>query len=210
MSARIVIVDDHPIVRQGLRLMLDAEQDLQIVGEACSEQQARELVHELKPDVVIVDLTLGDGDGFNVVRYVHSHYPEIKTLVLSMHEESVYAERLLAEGASGYIMKQAVTDQLVVALHTVLRGERYLSDTLRQRISLPEPGDDLRRRLSVRELQVLNLVGNGWSTREMAEALSVSMKTVESHRVMIKRKLGLKSSAQLVQYAVKWHGQPVV
>jgi DNA-binding NarL/FixJ family response regulator len=209
MSARIVIVDDHPIVRQGLKLMINAEPDLAIIGEAQSEQEARELVRELKPDAVIVDLTLGDGDGFNVVRHLHAHYPEVRVLVLSMHEESVYAERLLAEGASGYIMKQAVTDQLVNALRTVLRGELYLSDALQQRIAQRDNGDgDLRRRLSVRELQVLSLIGDGQSTREIAEALSLSVKTIESHRAAIKRKLGLETSAQLVQYAIKWHGLP--
>ncbi|MDR2214591.1 MAG: response regulator transcription factor [Nevskiaceae bacterium] len=209
MNARIVIVDDHPIVRQGLKLMINAEQDLSVVGEAKNEAEARDQVRDLKPDAVIVDLTLGDGDGFNVVRHLHAHYPETKVLVLSMHEESVYAERLLAEGASGYIMKQAVTDQLITALHTVLRGELYLSDTLQQRISARESGDgDLRRRLSVRELQVLSLIGDGQGTREIADALSLSVKTIESHRAAIKRKLGLETSAQLVQYAIKWHGLP--
>ncbi len=209
MSARILIVDDHPIVRQGLKLMINAEADLVIAGEAQSEQEARDMVRELKPDAVIVDLTLGDGDGFNVVRHLHAHYPEVKVLVLSMHEESVYAERLLAEGASGYIMKQAVTDQLVTALRTVLRGELYLSESLQQRLTRRAGGDgDLRRRLSVRELQVLSLIGDGQSTREIAEALSLSVKTIESHRAAIKRKLGLETSAQMVQYAIKWHGRP--
>jgi DNA-binding NarL/FixJ family response regulator len=209
VSARILIVDDHPIVRQGLKLMINAEADLTIAGEAQSEQEARDMVRELKPDAVIVDLTLGDGDGFNVVRHLHAHYPEIKVLVLSMHEESVYAERLLAEGASGYIMKQAVTDQLVTALRTVLRGELYLSETLQQRITRRAGSEgDLRRRLSVRELQVLSLIGDGQTTREIAEALSLSVKTIESHRAAIKRKLGLETSAQLVQYAIKWHGRP--
>lgn len=209
MSARILIVDDHPIVRQGLKLMINAEADLVIVGEAQSEQEARDMVRELKPDAVIVDLTLGDGDGFNVVRHLHAHYPEVKVLVLSMHEESVYAERLLAEGASGYIMKQAVTDQLVTALRTVLRGELYLSESLQQRLTRRAGGDgDLRRRLSVRELQVLSLIGDGQTTREIAEALSLSVKTIESHRAAIKRKLGLETSAQMVQYAIKWHGRP--
>jgi DNA-binding NarL/FixJ family response regulator len=209
VSARILIVDDHPIVRQGLKLMINAEADLTIAGEAQSEQDARDMVRDLKPDAVIVDLTLGDGDGFNVVRHLHAHYPEIKVLVLSMHEESVYAERLLAEGASGYIMKQAVTDQLVIALRTVLRGELYLSETLQQRITRRAGGEgDLRRRLSVRELQVLSLIGDGQTTREIAEALSLSVKTIESHRAAIKRKLGLETSAQMVQYAIKWHGRP--
>jgi DNA-binding NarL/FixJ family response regulator len=209
MTARILIVDDHPIVRQGLKLMINAEPDLTISGEAQNEQEARDLVRELTPDAVIVDLSLGTGDGFNVVRHLHAHYPEIKVLVLSMHEESVYAERLLAEGASGYIMKQAVTDQLVDALRTVLRGQIYLSEPLQQRMSQRENTDgDLRSRLSARELQVLSLIGDGLSTREIAESLSLSVKTIESHRAAIKRKLGLETNAQLVQYAIKWHGRP--
>ena len=208
MTARILIVDDHPIVRQGLKLMVNAEPDLTISGEAQNEQEARDLVRELTPDAVIVDLSLGTGDGFNVVRHLHAHYPEIKVLVLSMHEESVYAERLLAEGASGYIMKQAVTDQLVNALRTVLRGQIYLSEPLQQRLAQRENGDgDMRSRLSARELQVLSLIGDGMSTREIAESLSLSVKTIESHRAAIKRKLGLETNAQLVQYAIKWHGR---
>jgi DNA-binding NarL/FixJ family response regulator len=189
--------------------MINAESDLTIVGEAQNEQEARDRVRDLKPDAVIVDLTLGDGDGFNVVRHLHAHYPEIKVLVLSMHEESVYSERLLAEGASGYIMKQAVTDQLITALRTVLSGDLYLRETLQKRLAQRGQSEgDLRRRLSIRELQVLSLIGGGQSTREIAGTLSLSVKTIESHRAAIKRKLGLETSAQLVQYAIKWHGLP--
>ena len=209
MTARILIVDDHPIVRQGLKLMVNAEPDLTISGEAQNEQEARDLVRELTPDAVIVDLSLGTGDGFNVVRHLHAHYPDIKVLVLSMHEETVYAERLLAEGASGYIKTQAVTDQLVNAQRTVLRGQIYLTEPLQQRMAQRETGDgDMRSRLSARELQVLSLIGDGSSTREIAESLSLSVKTIESHRAAIKRKLGLETNAQLVQYAIKWHGRP--
>ncbi|HMA10721.1 MAG TPA: response regulator transcription factor, partial [Steroidobacteraceae bacterium] len=124
---RVLIVDDHPVVRQGIKLMIEAEPDLTICGEAQTEQQARKLVRELKPDALLVDLSLSEGDGFNVVRDVHAHFPDTRVLVLSMHDEAIYAERLLAEGASGYIMKQAATDQLVTALRTVLRGERFVS-----------------------------------------------------------------------------------
>jgi DNA-binding NarL/FixJ family response regulator len=209
LSARILIVDDHPIVRQGLKLMINAEADLVIAGEAQSEQEARDMVRELKPDAVIVDLTLGDGDGFNVVRHLHAHYPEVKVLVLSMHEESVYAERLLAEGASGYIMKQAVTDQLVTALRTVLRGERFISDALQSSLARRKDEDgEQKSRLSARELQVISLIGHGLGTREIADNLSLSVKTVETHRLTIKRKLALETNSQLVQYAIKWHGPP--
>jgi DNA-binding NarL/FixJ family response regulator len=164
-------------------------------------------VRELVPDAVIVDLSLAVGDGFNVVRDVRAHFPDIRVLVLSMHDESIYAERLLAEGAAGYIMKEAATEQLVTALRTVLRGERYMSDNLKRLLEerkRQDPG--LGTRLSIRELQVISLIGLGQGTREIAEALSLAVKTVEAHRQTIKRKLALETNAQLVQYALKWHG----
>jgi DNA-binding NarL/FixJ family response regulator len=206
-ARRVLIVDDHPVVRHGIRLLIDAESDLAIVGEAQAEQEARRLVRELRPDAVLVDLSLGQGDGFNIVRDVHAHFPEIRILVLSMHDEAVYAERLLASGAAGYIMKQAAAEQLVTALRTVLRGERFISEGLRQslaerRSDEPEPGS----RLSGRELQVISLIGAGLGTREIADRLSLSVKTVETHRLAIKRKLSLDTNSQLVQYAIKWHG----
>jgi DNA-binding NarL/FixJ family response regulator len=203
---RVLILDDHPIVRQGIRLMISAEHDMTIVGEAQTELEALRLVRELIPDVLIVDLSLAQGDGFNVVRDVSAHFPEIRILVLSMHDEAIYAERLLAEGASGYIMKQAATEQLVTALRTVLRGERFMSDDLKRLLHGRNTGDHGQStRLSIRELQVISLIGLGQGTREIAEALSLSVKTVEAHRQTIKRKLALETNAQLVQYALKWH-----
>ncbi|MEO6187086.1 MAG: response regulator transcription factor [Steroidobacteraceae bacterium] len=202
---RVMIVDDHPVVRQGIKLMINAETDLTICGEAQTELQARRLVRELKPDAMVVDLSLSEGDGFNIVRDVHAHFPEIRILVLSMHDEAIYAERLLAQGASGYIMKQAATEQLITALRTVLRGERFVSDAL-QRAMITRKSDDGAQRLSARELQVISLIGSGQGTREIADNLSLSVKTVETHRLTIKRKLALETNAQLVQYAIKWHG----
>jgi len=204
---RVLIVDDHPVVRQGIRLMIEAEPDLTICGEAQTEQQARKLVRELKPDALVVDLSLTEGDGFNVVRDVHAHFPGIRILVLSMHDEAIYAERLLAEGASGYIMKQAATDQLITALRTVLRGERFVSESLKRSLEARRAADGApSSRLSARELQVISLLGRGLGTREIADNLSLSVKTVETHRLTIKRKLALDTNAQLVQYAIKWHG----
>jgi DNA-binding NarL/FixJ family response regulator len=203
---RVLVVDDHPVVRQGIKLMINAQPDLSVCGEAHSEQEARKLVRELKPDALVVDLSLDQGDGFNVVRDVHAHFPEIRVLVLSMHDEAVYAERLIAQGASGYIMKQAATEQLITALRAVLRGERFISDTLKQSLATRDAEDgDSASRLSTRELQVISLIGQGLGTREIAENLSLSVKTVETHRLTIKRKLALETNAQLVQYAIKWH-----
>jgi DNA-binding NarL/FixJ family response regulator len=204
---RVLILDDHPVVRQGIKLMINVEPDMTIVGEAQTESEALLLVRELLPDAVIVDLSLAQGNGFNVVRDVSAHFPEIRILVLSMHDEAIYAERLLAEGASGYIMKQAATEQLVTAMRTVLRGERYMSDNLKRLLDERRSRDDGQSmRLSIRELQVISLIGLGKGTREIADALSLSVKTVETHRQTIKRKLALETNAQLVQYALKWHG----
>lgn len=204
---RVLIVDDHPVVRQGIKLMINAEPDLSICGEAHNEQEARRLVRELKPDAMLVDLSLEQGDGFNVVRDVHAHFPDVRILVLSMHDESIYAERLLAQGACGYIMKQAATEQLITALRTVLRGERFISEALQSVLAARSADDSSSAsRLSGRELQVISLIGRGLGTREIAETLSLSVKTVETHRLTIKRKLALDTNAQLVQYAIKWHG----
>jgi len=208
MKNRVLIVDDHPIVRQGMRLMIDAEPDLIVCGEAQTEQEARTQVRELRPQAAIVDLSLEFGDGFNVVRDIRAHFPDTRVLVLSMHDETIYAERLLAEGAAGYIMKQAATDQLINALRTVLRGQIYLSEAMQLRLAeRSDPAATPRSRLSTRELQVINLIGRGVGSREIANSLSLSVKTIESHRAAIKRKLGLATNAQLVQYAIQWHGR---
>lgn len=208
MKRRVLIVDDHPIVRQGMKLMIDAEPDLTVCGEAQNEQEARAQVRALLPDAAIVDLSLEQGDGFNVVRDIRAHFPQTRVLVLSMHDETIYAERLLAEGAAGYIMKQAATDQLVNALRVVLRGETYLSGPMQHRLTQrSERSEEPRSRLSARELQVINLIGQGVGSRDIANNLSLSVKTIESHRAAIKRKLGLSTNAQLVQYAIQWHGR---
>lgn len=204
---RVLIVDDHPIVRQGLKRMIDAEADLEVCGEADSEPNARSAVRELGPDIVIVDLSLQDGDGLELVRAVHAHHPDVPMLVLSMHDEAIYAERMLAEGASGYIMKQAAADQLLTALRTVLQGDTYLSAEMAavHKEAAAKMGSDPLQRLSNRELQVLNLVGRGVSSRDIATELGLSVKTVESHRQSVKRKLHLLTNSQLIKYALNLH-----
>jgi DNA-binding NarL/FixJ family response regulator len=211
-ARRVLIVDDHPIVRQGLRRMIDPEPDLTVCGEAQSEREARAAIRELAPDVVIVDISLAQGDGLELVRDVHAQRPLLPMLVLSMHDETIYAGRLLAAGASGYIMKQAASDQLLVALRRVLDGETYVSPALSLQggargdgaasaRAAPDPID----RLSNRELQVMSLIGRGLSSRETAQMLSVSVKTVESHRQSLKRKLNLPSNVQLLQFSINWY-----
>ena len=211
-SRRVLIVDDHPIVRQGLRRMIDLEPDLAVCGEAQGEREARAAIRDLEPDVAIVDISLGQGDGLELVRNVHAQHPALPMLVLSMHDELIYAERLLAAGARGYIMKQAASEQLLVALRKVLDGEIYMSEAVSAIVGQGRPGSsasavgsDPIGRLSNRELQVLNLIGRGQSSREAAEALGLSVKTVETHRQSLKRKLNLATNAQLVQYAINWY-----
>ena len=207
---KVLIVDDHPIVRQGLRRMIEPEPDLVVCGEVQTEREARAAIRALAPDVVIVDISLAQGDGLELVRDVHAQRPDLPMLVLSMHDELIYAERLLAAGASGYIMKQAASDQLLIALRKVLDGEVYLSESLAGNLGRVEGagtglGADPIDRLSNRELQVLSLIGRGMSSREAAEALGLSVKTVETHRQSLKRKLNLATNAQLLQYAINWY-----
>jgi DNA-binding NarL/FixJ family response regulator len=209
---RVLIVDDHPIVRQGLRRMIETEADLVVCGEVQTEREARAAIRALAPDVVIVDISLTQGDGLELVRDVHAQRPELPMLVLSMHDELIYGERLLAAGACGYIMKQAASDQLLVALRRVLSGEIYISEALAASLGgvRADGGDSIGSdpidRLSNRELQVLSLIGRGLSSREAADGLGLSVKTVETHRQSLKRKLNLATNAQLLQYAINWYG----
>ena len=209
---RVLIVDDHPIVRHGLKQMIDAEPDLVVCGEAQSDREARAAIRELDPDAMIVDVSLAQGDGMDLVREVHAQRPELPMLVLSMHDEMIYAERLLAAGARGYIMKEAAYGELLIALRRVLRGGVYLSAAmaiaLGSHCEEGAPAADIAdpiARLSNRELQVLSLIGRGLSSRQAAESLNVSVKTVESHRQSLKRKLNLTTNAQLMQYALQWY-----
>src|SRR5579871_6838363 len=201
---RVLIVDDHPIVRQGLRRLIDQEEDLAVWREA------KAAIRELKPEVVIVDISLKQGDGIELVKDARAHFPSLPILVLSMHDETIYAERMLSAGANGYIMKQAASDQFLVALRRVLEGGIYVSEVVGNSMiqKFASGGAYISAnpidRLSNRELQILHMIGRGLSTRQAAEALNLSVKTVESHRQRIKRKLNLATGSQLVQYAVNW------
>src|SRR5580698_8575126 len=193
--------------------MIESESDLVVCGEVQTEREARAAIRAMVPDVVIVDISLAQGDGLELVRDVHAQQPELPMLVLSMHDELIYGERLLAAGARGYIMKQAASDQLLIALRRVLDGDIYVSEVLasslgkRGRTDHVEPvTSDPIERLSNRELQVLSLIGRGFSSREVADGLGLSVKTVETHRQSLKRKLNLATNAQLLQYAINWYG----
>jgi DNA-binding NarL/FixJ family response regulator len=209
-ARRVLIVDDHPIVRQGLRRVMENEDDLVVCGEAETARDARTAIKELNPDVMIADISLKQGDGIELVRDVRAHHPQLPILVLSMHDETIYAERMLSAGANGYIMKQAASEQFLISLRRVLDGGIYVSEAVGNNMiqKFAAGGSYISAnpidRLSNRELQILHMIGKGMSTRETAHSLNLSIKTVESHRQRIKRKLNLHTGTQLVQYAVNW------
>jgi DNA-binding NarL/FixJ family response regulator len=206
----VLLVDDHPIVRQGLGQLIDAEPDLALCAEAADAPAALAAVEREVPDLAIVDISLAGSDGLERVRQVRERWPSVRVLVLSMHSEAVYAERTLSAGAQGYIMKQESPDRILHAMREVLRDEVFLSDKLRTKLlhRLVGGGGNRERtpieRLTDRELTVLRLIGAGRGTRQIAEELGLSVKTIETYRENLKRKLHLVSAAQLVQYAVSW------
>jgi len=208
--AQIVIVDDHPIVRHGLAQLINDEPGLNVCGSAANPTEALEVLAEKVPDLVIVDLSLGDDSGLDLLKTLHSERPDLPVLVLSMHDEAYYADRVLRAGAMGYIMKQEAAEQMISAIHQVLSGKVYLSESMAASMLTRFVGRKVVRggtpvdHLTDRELQVLGLIGKGLGTRQIAEKLHLSVKTVENHREHIKAKLKLRTSAELVRYAVRW------
>jgi len=205
-----VVVDDHPIMRQGLCALIAAEPDLSVCGEAESAESAMEVVPREKPDLVIADITLPGRNGIELIKDLHSVVPEIPVLVLSMHDEAIYAERVLRVGGRGYVMKQEGGLKLMEAIRKVLSGQVYVSESTSARILESMAGGGRREEVSSvssltdRELEVFEMFGKGLGTREIAQKLHLSVKTVEVHRSNIKRKLGLDTANALVRYAVRW------
>src|ERR1700724_1420923 len=204
---RILVVDDHPIVRQGLALLINREPDLVVCGEAEEAMGAMHVLASARPDVLIVDISLNGPDLLKNVRISHSSLP---VLILSMHDESIYAERALRAGANGYIMKQEATDKVLVAVRRILNGEIYVSDRIASKMlkhyitgSGALPNSSIAD-LSDRELEVFRLIGEGHGTRQIAEELHISVKTVESYQAHIKEKLSLRSARELMQHAIQW------
>jgi len=208
---RVLIVDDHPVVRQGLRHLLESADDLDVCGEAETAIDARTAIDRLHPDVLICDISLRQVDGIELVRNLRAHYPRLPILVLSALDETIYSARMLALGVSGYIMKEAPAEQLLASLRRVLEGNIYVSEavstSLLSRFAAGTAHLDPIDRLTNRELQILHMIGKGASTRETARLLHLSIKTVESHRQRIKRKLNLTTGNQLLRYAVLSHAQ---
>lgn len=209
--ARILVVDDHAIVRHGLALLLSKHQDLAICGEAGTYDEALAALASAQPGVVLVDLTLKDRSGLDLIRDIRQRAPEVQCLVLSMHDEADYAERALRAGARGYVMKEDADEVIVEAIRTVLRGEIYASPEVSARMlrelvdgpdkAAPESGVGS---LTERELEIFRCLGEGLTTRKIAEKFGLSGRTVEVHRANIKRKLGCEDTAQLLREAVRW------
>jgi DNA-binding NarL/FixJ family response regulator len=208
--ARILIVDDHPVVRNGLRMLIDDEPDLIVCGEAGDADEAIRVLDAKKPDLVIVDLSLKGSSGLELIKRIKSRTATSKMLVSSMFDESLYAERVLNAGALGYVSKQEAMEKVVEAIRCVLSGRVYLSaamsDRMLHRLARDQKAPERSpvETLSDRELEVFEMIGRGRTTAEIANQLHLSVKTVETHREKVKAKLGLKSAAELYQYAVRW------
>ena len=205
----VFVVDDHPLLRQGLALMINREQDLTVCGEAEDAHSAMKAIAATRPDILIADISLNGPDGLDLLKNLRSLYPDLPVLILSMHDESIYAERALRARANGYIMKQEATEKVLIALRRILAGDIYLSDRMANKLLhkyISGESAHLNSRLSSlsdRELEVFRLIGEGRGTRQIADTLHLSIKTVETYQAHIKDKLSLRSGRELVQHAIQ-------
>jgi DNA-binding NarL/FixJ family response regulator len=209
--ARVLIVDDHPAVREALAIRIGRQGDLEVCGEAAAMGEALRLVAETQPDVAVIDISLKTGNGIDLIKRIKGHNAHVRILVWSMHSEALYAERALRAGALGYVNKDQATDRIVEAIRRVLTGKVYLSEVMAQRMLQRAVGgapDEVTRSpldvLADRELEVFRLIGGGVKTAEIAERLHLSVKTVETYRDRIRKKLGLSDGTQLAHYATQW------
>jgi len=206
----VLLVDDHPIVREGLAARIDMEDDLVVCGMAANAEQAVDLIAQSNPDLVVTDLSLSGKPGLELIKDIRAARPNLPILVLSIHDEELWAERVLRAGAQGYVMKAQATEKVMEAIRRVLSGGVWLSDRMSSQLlgrltqGRNAPSDSPLATLSDRELEVFQMIGRGMSMRDIAMQLYLSSKTVEVHREHIKEKLGLKSSAELLRYAVTY------
>jgi DNA-binding NarL/FixJ family response regulator len=207
-SVGVLIVDDHALVRKGLRELIELEPGLEVCGEAGDVPEALDLVESARPGLMAVDLSLREGHGLELIKQVKARHPDIRVLVLTMHDERLYAERALATGASGFLNKQEPAERVLQAIRRILAGGVYLSQTgadqvLGRFVGKSATGEGAPApRLSDRELEVLEMLGQGISTADIAKQLHLSPKTVEAHRENLKRKLGLRTATELLRYAI--------
>jgi DNA-binding NarL/FixJ family response regulator len=206
----IMIVDDHPLVRSGFRQLIESEADMSVCCEAGNMSEALQLLKHCSPDLAIIDLSLPDGNGLELIKRMQSQNLAIPILVSSMHDEDMFAERALRAGANGYINKQEASEQVIVASRQILAGKTYLSSHMSERLKLEQTGSPQApimsplEHLSNRELEVFELIGHGMTTSDIAGRLHLSIKTIETHRANIKTKLGLCSAGELTRSAVQW------
>jgi DNA-binding NarL/FixJ family response regulator len=209
-KTKVIIVDDHPIIRQGLAELINNEPDLIVCGQAEDAPEALVKIKESEPDLVIVDISLKETSGMELIKDIKAQYPNLPVLVLSMHDEALYAERMLRAGAKGYVMKAEATEKVIVAIRKILSGQIYVSDKMAAKMvrklvgGSPDVGVSAIERLSDRELEVFHLIGQGHGTRQIAERLHLSIKTIETYREHIKEKLNLADASELLQYAIQW------
>jgi DNA-binding NarL/FixJ family response regulator len=206
---KILIVDDHPLVRKGMTALISQEEDLEVCGESGEMDEALQLLGELQPDLAVVDISLKAGNGLELVKHAAASHPNVKMLVCSMHDESLFAERCLRAGASGYLNKEAASDQVIDAIRSIRGGKTFVSPQLAERLLSRIVGGGTADQspiesLTDRELEVFGLIGQGLTTRQIAERLHLSYKTIESYRENIKAKLSLKNAAELNRHAVQW------
>lgn len=209
-SVQILIVDDHPIVRKGLVQLIDQEEGFSVCGEASSEAEAMVAIAKYKPDLVTVDISLKDTSGIELIKDIRARYIDVAILALSMHDEMLYAERTLRAGASGYVMKQEATENVIDAIRRILKGEIYVSRKVAEKMlrKLVDGSSGAASSaidcLSDRELEVFGLIGQGFGTRQIAEKLHLSVKTIDTYRAHLKTKLKLANADELLQYAIRW------
>ena len=207
---RVLLIDDHPILRKGLAELINQEPDMSVCGEAEEAPQAFEAVGVLNPDVAVVDISLKGGNGLELIKNIKARWPDLPLLVLSMHDETLYAERALRAGSLGYIMKEEALEKVLTAIRHVISGEIFLSDRMKARMLNQLVGGRIKQgassidNLSDRELEVFRLIGEGRGTRQIAEELRLSVRTVEAYREYIKDKLNLKNGTELVQHAFQY------
>ncbi|WP_168427363.1 response regulator [Candidatus Colwellia aromaticivorans] len=208
--SKVFIVDDHELVRQGLRQLIEGEIDLKLCGEAANVSDALKMRSSLRPDVAIVDISLPDGNGLDLIKQLHSWQPQMRIIALSMHDDELYAERAINNGASGYINKQDSAQKLLVGIRQVINNKIFVNPEIAKRLKQREPNyipcekNSSILKLTDRELQVFDLIGKGMKTKDIAKNLKLSIKTIETHRRHIKDKLSLTSGTELVRAAIMW------
>lgn len=209
-ARKLLIVDDHPFVREGLKQLLATQTEFTVVAEASTIADAQAAVTSASPEIAVVDLTLAAEDGTELVRWLRTEHPGIAILVLSMQDEALFAEKMLRLGVQGYVMKSAAAADFLTALRRVARGQKHVSASISERLlaqvarGRSRDGDDPVSALTARELGIFRLIGSGISTREIAEQLGLSMKTVDAHRRHMREKLNLRSTSELIRYATRW------